>query len=46
MMPKVANQKVEISCAVKTFDMSDIRLALVAQVSAVKIQHTYFYAIL
>ncbi|MGB9442454.1 MAG: hypothetical protein WCB15_31240 [Desulfobacterales bacterium] len=44
MMPKIANQKVKISFAVKIRDKSDIRLALVALVSAVKIKQTNFYA--
>ena len=46
MVPEISNQKVKISSILKICDKSDIRLALVALVSAVKIKQSYFYAML
>jgi hypothetical protein len=36
MIPEIANKMVKILSTLKTYDMSDIRLALVVLVSAVK----------
>ena len=44
MIPKIVHQKVEISPTLKTCDMSDIHLALVVLVSAVKNKQTNFSA--
>jgi len=46
MISEIATQKVEISSALISCDMSDIRLALVVLVSDVKNKQIYFGAII